>query len=716
MIPVHLTIENFFGHKKSEIDFSTFNSAVIVGKNSNNAHISNGVGKSTIFKAIEYVLFNESSLKNIENIIRDGSDLSKITFDFIVNDNTYRIVRSRSRKGTSDLRLFLKNADTWEDITQRRISDTEKEIAKIIKINYKTFKNSVLFSQNDFEGLAVLTPEKRKQLLKDSLQLGNYSKLEALAKKRNQLLQKEIEKNTTLVEAIGDPLAETLKIQTEIDLFENNLFDKKNEFITNESKLTSLKDEISVLLHDNNAFKVKLDSLNEKVNQSKNFLRSIDLKKNETAAKAISLKGNLEKSLSEYKSLKDKFLESKKNTVEIDVVATNDRIHQISKELIDITSSIKSSKNKVSELTVPMPKDKTCKHCRSVLTEEHRIECQKEIDEEISSLTTQMQNLQETLNKLNSEKSSLQTALTQNESSIKTINDLKNKLLLKQKDIESDKVIFEDYKSNLEKLKVESEDKNKEVIIIEEERNSLDTQDYDLRVAKINALRTDSISFQRNIELTNKEIGDLTSKISVFKDRLLTKESDVNKLKTLNDSLQVMEKDIIIHQNVVQAFGTGGIPALIIHNMLDDLQQQANSVLEQIRPGLQLKFSVIKDGKNGEQDTLDIHYIINGQDREFEQLSGAQKLLITLSLRLALSLVIQRSLGIDIKLLLLDEVDPALDRAGVEAFFDMIKIIEKDFKVIIISHNDDLKDKFSHAILVEQDQAFVSNAKVVSSW
>ena len=49
-----LYIENFMCHQYSYIDFSQFSSALIVGKSGDHDLYSNGVGKTTIFKAIEY--------------------------------------------------------------------------------------------------------------------------------------------------------------------------------------------------------------------------------------------------------------------------------------------------------------------------------------------------------------------------------------------------------------------------------------------------------------------------------------------------------------------------------------------------------------------------------------------------------------------------------------------------------------------------------------
>lgn len=76
----------------------------------------------------------------------------------------------------------------------------------------------------------------------------------------------------------------------------------------------------------------------------------------------------------------------------------------------------------------------------------------------------------------------------------------------------------------------------------------------------------------------------------------------------------------------------------------------------------------------------------------------------------------QKIIGVDIKFLLLDEIDQSLDKASVDAFADIVKFFQKDFMILIITHNDRLKDKFAHAILVEQDINMVSKASVVTSW
>ena len=57
-----------------------------------------------------------------------------------------------------------------------------------------------------------------------------------------------------------------------------------------------------------------------------------------------------------------------------------------------------------------------------------------------------------------------------------------------------------------------------------------------------------------------------------------------------------------------------------------------------------------------------------------------------------------------------------MDKASVDAFADIVKFFQKDFTILVITHNDRLKDKFSHAIVVEQDINMVSRARVMSEW
>jgi DNA repair exonuclease SbcCD ATPase subunit len=89
---------------------------------------------------------------------------------------------------------------------------------------------------------------------------------------------------------------------------------------------------------------------------------------------------------------------------------------------------------------------------------------------------------------------------------------------------------------------------------------------------------------------------------------------------------------------------------------------------------------------------------------------------VNFSLKLGLSFLLQKLSGVDVKFLLLDEITQSFDPSRVDLFMDIVKFFQKDYTILVITHDDRLKDKFSHAVLVEQDINMVSRARVVSSW
>src|ERR1019366_9786061 len=151
MQPIGLQIDDFCGHEKTYIPFNSFSSALIVGNRDGDDRRSNGSGKTTIFSAIKYCLFNQIDFSTLDKVIRRGTEKCRVIFDFksSLDNEVYRIERSKHIKLGSEVRLFKLVNNAFEDKTAATNKETEKEIAKIIKINYKTFCNSVLISQSD---------------------------------------------------------------------------------------------------------------------------------------------------------------------------------------------------------------------------------------------------------------------------------------------------------------------------------------------------------------------------------------------------------------------------------------------------------------------------------------------------------------------------------------------------------------------------------------
>ena len=737
MKPLRLYIDNFMCHEKSFIDFTQFNSALIVGKIENNELYSNGVGKTTIFKAIEYVLFNQADV-NLDKIIRDETDLCKVTLDFIVDSIEYRVSRIRTKKGNSDLSLYERNSfvnddfeiyhllsdddikteitkkEFWKDISGRRAADTEKELSKLIKYNLKSFKNIIHFQQNAFDGLATATPEKRKMILKDVLDLTIYSKLEKVAKDKANSLLKDIEKLNTIINYIGNPKVDLLSLNNDLLKSDSTIENIQNELNNYIDSIDKNNIEYNNLLNESYLYENKFSAIFNKELSLKNDKSKLEISIKEYTTKKNNLIKSAKDLINDVLSLKED--QSKLSILDFSKIDLLSEEISIQKNKIsEFNIIIKNNLSKIEELNIPLPDDNLCKHCRQDLSAEHKNNCLLKIKEELNLCNLTIKECKNNIIDINSKISYNQNIINKLILSKQELDSINSKISLKNNEIQDKKNINNEFEELLVKFNKELLIKISDLSKISDDIKEVSARD-DLKL-KINNIKINIDLLNKSLESKRAELNKLSNSKAILVHSIEQKNNDLKKLNETNDELKELRKKYSIYPSVIQSFSSIGIPNLIIQNVLDDLQIESNNLLSQLKPGLQLSFLIEKiKGDGSESDTLDIKYNINGKERYYEQLSGAMKIAVAFSLKLGLSFLLQKIIGVDIKFLLLDEIDQSLDKASVDAFADIVKFFQKDFVILIITHNDRLKDKFSHAILVEQNVNMVSRAKVVSSW
>jgi DNA repair exonuclease SbcCD ATPase subunit len=191
-------------------------------------------------------------------------------------------------------------------------------------------------------------------------------------------------------------------------------------------------------------------------------------------------------------------------------------------------------------------------------------------------------------------------------------------------------------------------------------------------------------------------------------------KNNIKKLNDMNKELKVKENELLVYKAATNAFSSYGIPAMIISTVLDSLQSEVNEVLETLRPSIQIQFYLEKERSDGKQeDTLGMKFFVNGVEWDYDELSGGQKACISLALKFAISVINRKRCGADIRILLLDECEQALDRKGIESFFEVVKKWSKDMTILIITHNEQLKEMFDSFILVSKNNG-ITTAKVVA--
>lgn len=719
MLPIRLELENFYCHSNSVIDFNDFSAAVVVGKINGNDRFSNGSGKSTIFAAIKYVLFNEADTSSLEKIIKHNSDFCRVSFEFKTSENSpiYKVVRFRSKKAGPEARLFVKNKDIWNDLTQRTSTETDKEIIKIIKINYKTFANSVLSSQGDISGIASMTPREKKNALKEALQLGIYSKYEGAVKKKINFITKDIEKYQTILSTIGDPEKsisdfnkELIKINTqkqnslfELDKYKNIILEVNNKISLQQSNLEKLNEETKEI---NEKFEAAKKDANLLLADIKNFSNKITIFKKQKD-ESLTIAQDLSCKLKELKQTKFRNEDDIQKDYSTNMLLLSDHKAEHQKIISDI-----------DDLKIPLSNESVCKYCRQTIKDDFRDKCLQEINSKLIFSEKKSENISKLISTIQKNIKNLENELTHSRKSQKNIIEIDLNLNKEKEKIINLSSIIEEYEglilSKEENLKIQNKLLEEMMVKKIESMTEKKLKEISINLSELKKQLNDNNEYKTTIM---NIISEFDKSEAILSHQIKQKEEDKLKALDIKKYLSELEYKYTIHNKVMNAFGPTGIPTLITHTILNDYQVEANNFLDKLRPGLRLQFLIENERKDGEvSDTLDIIYFLNDAQLEFSQLSGAQKLLVSLSLRLGLAAVISKRLGIDLKMILIDEADAALDDGALEAFEMAIKELQNNYKILVITHNQELKTKFNHAIIVEQDNKLNSIAKVSNGW
>lgn len=161
--------------------------------------------------------------------------------------------------------------------------------------------------------------------------------------------------------------------------------------------------------------------------------------------------------------------------------------------------------------------------------------------------------------------------------------------------------------------------------------------------------------------------------------------------------MQLTREEARIYADLATAFGKKGIQALLIESALPEIEEEANILLGKLTDNrMSLSLETQRDTKKGETiETLDIKISDELGTRNYEMYSGGEAFRIDLSLRIAISRLLVRRAGASMPVLIIDEGFGTQDASSLERLVDAINSIQDDFeKIIVITHLDELKDKF----------------------
>ncbi len=171
--------------------------------------------------------------------------------------------------------------------------------------------------------------------------------------------------------------------------------------------------------------------------------------------------------------------------------------------------------------------------------------------------------------------------------------------------------------------------------------------------------------------------------------------------------LATLKRQYRIYHELSQACGKNGIQALMIENILPQLEADANQILGKLSAHqLHVQFITQRASKRSKRnpkliDTLDILISdINGT-RPYETYSGGEAFRINFAIRLAIARLLAQQSGTPLQMLIVDEGFGTQDTAGCERLVSAIQAIADDFACILtVTHIPHLKEAFQTRIEV----------------
>jgi exonuclease SbcC len=160
-----------------------------------------------------------------------------------------------------------------------------------------------------------------------------------------------------------------------------------------------------------------------------------------------------------------------------------------------------------------------------------------------------------------------------------------------------------------------------------------------------------------------------------------------------------------LYEDLQLAFSKRGIPAMIIETAVPELERSANELLRHMTNGrMAVRIETQREIKSGElREALDIIISDELGTRPYGTYSGGESFRINFAIRIALSRLLARRAGAQLRSLFIDEGFGSQDARGREQLVAAINSIQDDFELIlVITHIDEMKDAFPTRIEVEK--------------
>ena len=707
-----LTIRNFmsYGNNYTDINLDFNEPILIIGKNHdaivNGQLDSNGAGKSAILDALAFSLYDKTiSNKDKTDLINNVNKKNlEVKLEFEKDGVLWRITRIRKTKTKADVLLEFKNGDDWKDKTPDSITNTNKEVERIVGIPFDVFARIIVFSAT-FQPFLDLPSRHASKASQTSImeELFGYTELtdkaDALKEKikgvkaefahiteLQQHIEKEKERHAQQLKDVGQRLADwDVEHQAKIERTNNKLeelrkIDIDSERATQEA-LKKLREETSALESDKRVLQSEMDSFIAQRDAS--IAKIAKVNKAREKIKLIEEKIDFDKQLKIIEAIAEQ---------EKEAVEQYDLVKYYNGELVKFRKE-----NSELEAELEVLRESKCPYCKQSMHDaDEKIanlhptyvdlggaisEAQQKLDEATEKLATAEANTERLTNK------------SMFKGSMKEYNNLRDQY-------REHKQLVDNYEEEVDgDIDLAVESKKGDIRSIDERIRTKQQQlkimaektEFD-NLAAIERIVVQAETTAETLEELKKEANPHKSTLEDIKN--VTFEDDhAEKLNALDVELRHQEfllklltkKDSFVRKN-------------LLDRSLPFMNKRLMVYLEKLGLPHRVAFQPDMSAKISQF----------GTELQFGSLSSGQRARVNLALAFAFRDVLQARHG-KISFCMLDEcLDTGLGNVGVQLAAKMIKEIatEEEMSMFIISHRDEISSMFKTQMVVELKNGF----------
>lgn len=640
----------------------------------------NASGKSSLFDALAFCIFDKTSRTNIsKNILNNQREDFQCKFNFEIDGVDYFIERSakwtRAKKNLKvDVSFWRETDGKIESLNGEQRRETNRNIERYLG-KFEDFILTTMSLQGNHSLFVDKSQSERKDILSQFIGLDIFEKLYNSALDENR-------GNSVLIKKFkSDDLVGKLTI------VDDEITSAQSEYNTTKDKSEKLQEQIEVVQSN-------IEKLQKKLHQIPNDNLDIDNLREQLDDKELVLhdvESNILELTDELDDITKKrnTLSNKLKDYDVDVLSdkvkllteTETLLHALDSELKFIVDKIDDKSKLIAKLKSHRYNE-TCEIC---------IENSKSI---LDSLTEE-QNL---LNKLYDEQTSKNDDITKLKNNVK--ENLQYKEIWKEyltlsenfqsTELHISKIESKIDKEELFKLKVLSKIGELDTLITEYNSNS-------------DKIKENQEIHQKITKIKNEELSGLKNELKAVESKLLKDNGNLstllNQKKTLEDRIREVEE--LEHRNnlydlYLSAISKNGIPYKLIETALPKIEGEINNILGQIVDfGIELE----ADDKN-----INANLIRNDRRWSLEMCSGMERFISGLAIRVALINVCNLPRP---NFLILDEGFGTLDSENLQSLYSLFDYLKTQFDfVMIISHIDSMRDMVDSSIDIEKINGF----------